>query len=485
MTMPARLGKYPIASVIGKGSMGVVYRGIDPDIKRPVAIKTIRKDLLDDDKGENMSERFRREAQAAGALNHPGIVAVYEYGEDAGLAFIAMEFVEGDTLREYMARGASFDEHDSVSIMAQLLDALQFAHEHAVWHRDIKPANIMVMRNGRIKLTDFGIARIESTDFTKTNVVMGTPGFIAPELYLGRDIDQRVDIFSAGVLFYHLLAGKPPFYGRPEAVMHDVCYHDPAPPSTIDAHRRWPQYDAVVARALEKSPSARFQTAAAFRAAVLAEYAQPLNSTLSDATIIPKRGRRAEDKAGAASIPPASSPPSSQSFAPSIPPTMTMTGGSTPPPAGWTAPVLAGVEVELARFVGPVARVLVRRAAQVHKDVTSLTAAVIDSIERPEDREAFARAVTGAGLSTLRARSAPGIETPVPAPGTQPPISAADIERVTRLLTSYIGPIARVVVKRAATDGVGRDELTARVAQSVEGDSQRERFMRQAATGQG
>jgi eukaryotic-like serine/threonine-protein kinase len=248
MTMPARLGKYPIASVIGKGSMGVVYRGIDPDIKRPVAIKTIRKDLLDDDKGENMSERFRREAQAAGALNHPGIVAVYEYGEDAGLAYIAMEFVEGDSLREYMARGASFDEHDSVSIMAQLLDALQFAHEHAVWHRDIKPANIMVMRNGRIKLTDFGIARIESTDFTKTNVVMGTPGFIAPELYLGRDIDQRVDIFSAGVLFYHLLAGKPPFYGRPEAVMHDVCYHDPAPPSTIDAHRRWPQYDAVVAR---------------------------------------------------------------------------------------------------------------------------------------------------------------------------------------------------------------------------------------------
>jgi eukaryotic-like serine/threonine-protein kinase len=222
---------------------------------------------------------------------------------------------------------------------------------------------------------------------------------------------------------------------------------------------------------------------------VLAEYAQPLNSTLSDATIIPKRGRRAEDKPGAGSIPPSSSPPSSppssQQFAPSIPPTMTMTGGSTPPPTGWTAPVLAGVEVELARFVGPVARVLVRRAAQVHKDVTSLTAAVIDSIERPEDREAFARAVTGAGLSALRARSAPGIETPVPAPGTQPPISADDIERVTRLLTSYIGPIARVVVKRAALEGVGRDELTARVAQSVEGDSQRERFMRQAATGQG
>ena len=483
MTMPARLGKYPITSVIGKGSMGVVYRGHDPDIKRPVAIKTIRKELLDeDDKGVNMSERFRREAQAAGALNHPGIVAVYEYGEDAELAYIAMEYVEGDTLREYMARGASFDEHDSVSIMAQLLDALQFAHEHSVWHRDIKPANIMVMSNGRIKLTDFGIARIESTDFTKTNVVMGTPGFIAPELYLGRDIDQRVDIFSAGVLFYHLLAGKPPFYGRPEAVMHDVCYHDPAPPSTVDAHRRWPQYDAVVARALEKSPAKRFQTAAAFRAAVLAEYAQPLNSTLSDATIIPKRARRADDKASPPSFPP-------PSFPPSIPPTMTMSGGSTPPPTGWSAPVLAGVEIELARFVGPVARVLVRRAAQVHKDVTALTAAVVDSIERPEDRDAFVRAVTGAGLSALRARRTPGPETPVPtasaAPLVEPPPSAEEIERMTRLLTTFIGPIARVVAKRAAASGASRREFMHQVAQSVEGEPQRERFLREAAASKG
>jgi eukaryotic-like serine/threonine-protein kinase len=179
--IPERLGKYPITGVLGKGAMGVVYRGVDPVIKRPVAIKTIRKEMFDEEeRTEAMSGRFRREAQAAGGLNHPGIVSVYEYGEDAQHAFIAMELVEGNTLREYLGRGTEFDEHDTVSIMAQLLDALQFAHERSVWHRDIKPANIMVMSNGRIKLTDFGIARIESSDFTKTNVIMGTPGYIAP-----------------------------------------------------------------------------------------------------------------------------------------------------------------------------------------------------------------------------------------------------------------------------------------------------------------
>jgi eukaryotic-like serine/threonine-protein kinase len=464
VNLPERLGKYPITDVLGKGAMGVVYRGYDPVIKRPVAIKTIRKELLgEDDNTEAMSGRFRREAQAAGTLNHPGIVSVYEYGEDAQHAFIAMEYVEGHSLREYMTRGTSFDEHDTVSIMAQLLDALQFAHEHSVWHRDIKPANILVMSNGRIKLTDFGIARIESTDFTKTNVVMGTPGFIAPELYLGREVDHRVDLFAAGVLFYALLAGRAPFQGRPEAVMHDVCYHDPVPPSTVDAHRRWPQYDAIVARALEKLPAKRYQSALAFRTALLAEYAQPLDSTLSDATIIPTARR----------------PISADAGAPSVPRSTPIPGTSTPPPTGWSGPVLAGVEIELARFVGPVARVLVRRAARTCKDIESLTAALLDALERPEDREAFARAVTGSGLASMRSR-APTSPGTTPAVDAGAALTAAELELATKVLTRYIGPIARVVVKRAAGTGVSRRDFLNQVALSLDSDAQRERFLREA-----
>ncbi len=465
MTMPERLGKYPITAVAGKGSMGVVYRGHDPDIKRAVAIKTIRKELLDSDgNDESMSARFRREAQAAGALSHPGIVAVYEYGEDGGYAYIAMEYVEGDSLREYMVRGASWDEHDCVSIMSQLLDALQFAHAHAVWHRDIKPANILVMGNGRIKLTDFGIARIEATDFTKTNVIMGTPGYIAPEVYLGGEVDQRMDIFSAGVLFYNLLAGRPPFHGRAEAVMHDICYHDPAPPSSVDSQRRWPQYDAVVARALEKSPDKRYQSAAAFRAAILAEYAQPLNSTLSDTTIIARAQRPAPPELG------------------SLPKTMPVPGPSTPPPTGWSAPILHGVELELARFVGPVARVLVRRAAQQHKNIEALAQALLESIAQPEDREAFTRAVTGSSRAAVRAgMPADAASVPPAGPADARALTAADLEQATRLLTRYLGPVARVVVKRAAAGGANRREFLNQVAQSLDSDAQRENFLRDAS----
>jgi len=489
MPTPDRLGKYDITGVLGKGAMGVVYRGWDPLIKRAVAIKTLRRELTDEDeRTEALSGRFRREAQAAGALNHPGIVAVYEYGEDAHLSFIAMECVEGNTLRDYLARGIQFDEHDCVSIMAQLLDALQFAHDHAVWHRDIKPANIMVMGNGRIKLADFGIARIESTDFTKTNVIMGTPGFIAPELYLGQDIDQRADIFSAGVLFYHLLAGRAPFSGRPEAVMHDVCYHDPAPPSTVDPHRRWPQYDAVVARALEKLPANRFQSAAAFRSAILAEYDQPLNSTLSDATVtsLPRRKVATDSspftqtRSVFGGTPPAGS---------SVPqPTATATaavGVSTPPPTGWSAPVLAGVEMALARIIGPVARVRVRRAAAVHKDIPSLANALLETIDDPQDQEEFVRTVTGAGLQALRARTPTLAPASVPAPATGgtnpgPRPTAAELEHATRVLTRYIGPIARVVVKRAAAGELSRHDFLQQIAQSLDSDAKRERFLREA-----
>ena len=467
MNLPDRLGKYPVTEVLGKGAMGIVYRAYDPVIKRPVAIKTIRKELIEDDeKAETLSGRFRREAQAAGALSHPGIVAVYEYGEDEQYAYIAMEYVEGNSLREYLARSPNFDEGDIVSIMVQLLEALEFAHNHAVWHRDIKPANILVMSNGRIKLTDFGIARIEAADRTRANVIMGTPGYIAPELYVGGEVDQRIDIFAAGVLFYHLLAGQAPFRGRAEAVMHDVCYHDPPPPSQADPQHRWPQYDAVVARAIAKAPAQRYASAGAFRAAILAEYAQPVSTTISESTIISNVVR------------PIAVEPSTPSLRNT---SLSTPGTSTPPPTGWNATVLAGIEIELARFVGPVAKVLVRRATREHKQIEPLTQALLESIDRKEDREAFCRAVTGRGMlrsgSTITER--PATAPPGTSPG--PPMTPAELEQATKLLATYIGPIARVVAKRAAAQGLSKRDFFNEVAQSLDSEAQRERFLREAA----
>jgi serine/threonine-protein kinase len=469
MNSPERLGKYPITGVLGKGAMGTVYRGYDPVIKRPVAIKTIRKELIEEDeKAESMAGRFRKEAQAAGALNHPGIVAIYEYGEDDRYAYIAMECVEGNSLRDYLARAATFDERDTVSIMSQLLDALHYAHGHSIWHRDIKPANIIIMGNGRIKLADFGVARIESSDRTHASVVMGTPGYIAPEHYLGQSTDHRMDIFAAGVLFYVLLAGQAPFRGRPEAIMHDVCYVDPEPPSTLDPLHRWPKYDAIVARAIQKNPADRFANAAEFRAAILAAYARPVSEAISEATIIATRARP---------VPPESSSPSLQKVSPVG---TSVLGTSLTPPTGWDASVLAKVDVELARFVGPVARVLVRRAAREHRDLHSLVAAVSASIETRQDREKFVFAMTGQRsvkpvlVAATTATDQPGVQT------AGPPLTAQDLERATRLLTTYIGPIAKVVTKRAAGEGVSRREFFSRLAESLDSEAQRERFLREA-----
>ena len=487
LKVPERLGKYPITGVIGRGAMGIVFKGYDPVIKRPVAIKTIRKELLEDDDvgsvaasgasgqyaSDTMSSRFQREAQAAGALNHPGIVSVYEYGEDANYAFIAMELVEGNNLRDYIANGTSFDEQDTVSIMSQLLDALNYAHNSTVWHRDIKPANIMVMSNGRIKLTDFGIARLESADRTRTNVIMGTPGYIAPELYLGGHVDHRMDIFAAGVVFYQLLARKSPFRGGPEAIMHDVCYHDPEAASKADPAHRWPQYDAIVTRAIAKAPADRFQGAGEFRSAILDAYAQPVANTISEATIVTHRSRSAFADAG----------PSSGGAVPSSPSpkTFTVSSSSSPPPTGWSGVVLAGVEVEIAKYIGPVAKVLVRRAAKEHKDLESLVGSLMPAIDDPKERSAFARAVLGKPMTTpLRGgpKASEGTAPPATRPGDA--LTAAELERATKLLIGYIGPIGKVIAKRAATEGVSRRDFFAKVAGSLDNDAVRERFMREA-----
>ncbi|MEO8804950.1 MAG: serine/threonine-protein kinase, partial [Burkholderiaceae bacterium] len=212
MSHPERLGKYTITGVLGDGAMGVVYTGFDAGIQRRVALKTIHKKLIDDDKqSESIAARFRNEAQAVGRLLHPGIVAIYEYGEDETTAFIAMEYVEGRNLAQVLGKTRLLPEPELLRIMDQLLDALDCAHNHQVWHRDIKPANLIITATGQLKVADFGIARIENRALTQVDSIIGTPGYMAPEQYVGEAIDHRVDIFAAGVLLYRLLSGEAPF----------------------------------------------------------------------------------------------------------------------------------------------------------------------------------------------------------------------------------------------------------------------------------
>jgi serine/threonine-protein kinase len=255
--------------------------------------------------------------------------------------------------------------------------------------------------------------------------------------------------------------------------MHDVCYHDPEAASRADPAHRWPQYDAIVAQAIAKAPADRFQSAGEFRSAILDAYAQPVANTISEATIVTHRSRSAFADAG----------PSSGGAVPSSPSpkTFTVSSSSSPPPTGWSGVVLAGVEVEIAKYIGPVAKVLVRRAAKEHKDLESLVGSLMPAIDDPKERSAFARAVLGKPMTTpLRGAPKPSESTAPPATRPGDALSAADLERATKLLIGYIGPIGKVIAKRAATEGVSRRDFFAKVAGSLDNDAVRERFMREA-----
>jgi serine/threonine-protein kinase len=292
MAESSSIGKYEIRREIGRGAMGVVYEGYDPSIKRVVALKTIRSDQLAGEDPSAVIARFRREAQAAGRLNHPNIVSIYDFGEDNGVWYIAMEFVQGRELKECFETNERFKIADIVRIMEEILDALGYSHGQGVIHRDIKPANIFLLSNGSVKVADFGIAHIEASNLTQVGTVMGTPSYMSPEQIMGLPVDGRSDLFSAGVVLYQFLTGERPFAGSATTTMQKVLKEEPLPPSTLNVQMP-PAMDAVMRRALAKRADERFQTAQEFadalRAAApatLAPVAAPRAAAHSDPTLV-------------------------------------------------------------------------------------------------------------------------------------------------------------------------------------------------------
>ncbi len=270
VTAPARLGRYELLHELGKGAMGVVYRGRDPRINREVAVKAIS--LADEFEPEELGQartRFFREAEMAGRLSHPHIVTIYDAGEDHGTAYIAMELLRGNHLIEYTSSSRLLPAAIAIEIVARLADALHYAHRNQVVHRDIKPANIMFdAPSGELKITDFGIARLTDSGRTRTGVVLGTPSFMSPEQLQGRELTGSSDLFSLAVSLFQLLTGQLPFRadtmpGLMMKIAQEVhpraCALNPALPVGIDAF-----FD----RALAKDPGARFESGAGFALAL-------------------------------------------------------------------------------------------------------------------------------------------------------------------------------------------------------------------------
>jgi serine/threonine-protein kinase len=268
LMMPPRISRYEIRGLLGEGGMATVYEAWDPVLHRKIAIKLVDQGALDPDSKPEVLRRFKREAQAAARLTHPNVVQVYEYGEEGDYCYIAMELVQGKPLTAYLGEGLKTEMHRVRDIIGQLLEALSYSHAQGVIHRDIKPGNLLVTREGTIKVTDFGIARIEASNVTQHGHMLGTPSYMSPEQYLGDTPDGRADLFSAAVLLYELLTGMKPFAGESNGqIMNKILYDTPADPSRLNPLLP-PGVDWVVQKALSKAPEDRFNNAREFREAL-------------------------------------------------------------------------------------------------------------------------------------------------------------------------------------------------------------------------
>lgn len=468
---PEKIGKYQVTRALGKGAMGMVYEGYDPVIERKVAIKTILADHLEPDQLEDSIARFKREAQAGGRLQHPGIVGVYEFGNEGALSYIVMEYVEGEELRRILARGHRYPPIEIFELMKQLLAALDYSHRQGVVHRDVKPANLMVQPGPKLKIMDFGIARLETSNLTQVGTVVGTPTHMAPEQLMGLPVDGRADLWAGGVILYELLTGAGPFTAEtPAAVMHRVLEGEIRPPSVANPSVG-PGFDAIVARALARKPEQRFQNAREFLLALLQSMqGKPIAPPSPGATI------------GGATM--AGAPTGGGTMA-----GMTLAGATqrhARAPGIAVAPeVLSEIERTLSRHIGPLAGVLVRRSQGESTSYDQFVRALGDHIEDSKEKVAFVRKAT-----ELQARVAPGTATmPAVAPRevlstasfAAPPKAALAPEVLAtaeRALASYVGPLARILIKEAAGKTGDVAELYRQLAVHIDDEEEREAFLK-------
>ena len=259
---PVNLGRYKILRELGRGAMGLVYLGKDPTIQRFVAIKTMRLDHIDEpDKVPEIKARFFREAESAGRLSHPNIVTIYDAGEQDELGYIAMELVEGQSLKDWSRKPNLMSLPELVHTLASVAEALDYAHQQGVVHRDIKPANIMITKERLVKVMDFGIAKMASSSKTQTDVVLGTPTYMSPEQIAGKKVDGRTDVFSLGVVLFELLTGQPPFTADNLSALLFAIAHNPHPDLHALRPDLPPMFQEVVNRALQKELPQRYRRA--------------------------------------------------------------------------------------------------------------------------------------------------------------------------------------------------------------------------------
>jgi serine/threonine-protein kinase len=405
-----QFGAYEVLEELGSGGMGKVYRAKNMTLERIVALKTLSTFLSSD---EGFVQRFLKEARVAARLNHPNIVQIYDFGCVEGIHYLAMEYVDGESLRTLLKRGR-FSERDAILVIRQAIRALGVAHAIGIVHRDVKPDNLMLTSRGELKLVDLGIAKRVDEDqgqgLTQTGQAVGTPHYISPEQIRGlKDIDARSDIYSLGATFYHLVTGQAPYKGTSGALVMSMHLSAPLPdprqfePSLSEGLCR------VLRKAMAKDPDERYPDVGAMdrdlQRLQTGEVPEPEEPTMTGiATMIERTPPSGSQPRPATGQPSSAQPATAQRMASSQP-----AAPATPPPASGTTPMpssapmfreedLHFVEVELARHIGPLARVLVKKAAKSAPNLVSLAGTLAENIPDEEGRRSF-RAVVRARAS--------------------------------------------------------------------------------------
>ena len=458
MNRPRTVGRYRLDALLGSGAMGEVYRAYDPVIERAVAIKIVRPELISGATSEQWLQRFRREARAAGRRFHPNIIAILDFGEDDGVPFFAMEYVEGRSLDAVLNNSGPLEPGPSIAIITQVLSALGFAHENGIVHRDVKPSNIMVLNDGNVKVADFGIARIDTSEFTIVGDLLGTPAYMSPEQLSGSTVDKRSDLFAVGVIFFEMLTSVKPFRGK--SLTEIISFMEKRGPEDIralnphvpDAMKR------VIIKALAFDPTARYGDAAEFSRAVASAMLLP-NPSLALAT---SASPAFELETGA--------PPVAQAE-------QTSSG-----PATLAPDLIRGIERDLATFIGPVASIAVKRALRETTDLSALYDLLATRVENPRDRTtllAAGRQRAAAALGSSRTAHPP----PSPLASEQWSVNAsaqpdpANLSAIELRLIRYMGPIAKILIKRELGKFETMDKFYLALAAHIPDERDRRAFL--------
>ena len=482
--IPARIGRYVVDSLVGAGGMGQIYKAHDPDIRRTVAIKLISTRLMSGvDRSEYM-RRFRREAEAAARCAHPNIVAIYDYALHEGQPFLAMEFVHGMSVRQIIDE-KPMAVPDAIHVMLQVLDALASAHEQGVIHQDVKPANILLTPQMHAKVTDFGISRFANADTTSTSSSMGTPSYMAPEQCRGGTVDHRADLFAAGATLFEMVAGERAFGGRSGAEVTHRIRNERLPLLPAAVRGEAPRLQFVLERAMGKHPADRFDSAhemaealrqvLGLRAGVEAPDKTHLSSAAAATSVMPPPLAGQPAPAPPAPPPPVAPPPvaSPPVAPPPAPSPRAPTGRPPEAPSPIDADTLHVLEQKLVAYLGPIARIMVRSAAGHAPALDALCAELAASVPEGAERERFRRDVA----PLLRTR--PPAMDDAPSRGSIGSLHEPELERAQRALTQYVGPIARVLVRRAARDASSVEGLWQALSAHIELPAERAQFLRQ------